>query len=152
MHLKRLSFAWSTSRFFLLETVETRLPFGFKLSRRLWHGNAVEKNCREQILKKLASIEKGDIVITPHAGMRAAQRNIGMEEIYGNLLNPSKLVFAEYECETEDGKKYCCYFDTSKKRFNLYVIVINNNVTVVTVFEANKKLQKRVEKNAKIPL
>jgi hypothetical protein len=32
------------------------------------------------------------------------------------------------------------------------VIVINNNVTVVTVFEANKKLQRRAEKNAKIPI
>ena|GEM_PF-5635882 len=75
-----------------------------------------------------------------------------MEEIYGNLLDPSKLVLAEYEGRGREGRKYCCYFDTSGKRFNLYVIAINNNVTVVTVFEANKKLQKRVEKNAKIPI
>jgi hypothetical protein len=112
----------------------------------------VEKNFREQVLKKLATLKRGDIIITPHAGMRAAQRNIEMEEIYSNLLNPSKLAFAEYEGEAKHGKKYCCYFDTSKKRFNLYVIVINNNLAVVTVFEAKKKLQKRVEKNAKIPL
>lgn len=112
----------------------------------------MEKNCKEQVLERLAKVKREDIIITPHAGVRAAQRNIKMEDIYINLLNPSKLAFAEYEGESEDGKKYCCYFNTSKKRFNLYVIVINNNVTVVTVFGANKKLQRRAEKNAKIPI
>jgi hypothetical protein len=66
----------------------------------------LDKNCREQVLEKLSHVKREDIIITPHAGIRAAQRNIAMEEIYGNLLNPSKLAFAEYEGYTEDGKKY----------------------------------------------
>jgi len=129
-------------------------PFPFFLNnpKESKYGNDLDKNCRGQVLEKLSHLKREDIIITPHAGIRAAQRNIGMEEIYSNLLNPSKLTFAEFEGDAEDGKKYCCYFNTSKKRFNLYVIVINNNVTVVTVFEANKKLQRRAEKNAKIPI
>lgn len=112
----------------------------------------MSKNYGEQVAERLSKTKREEIIITPHAGIRAAQRGIQMEAIYENLLKPSKLVLAEYEGVAEDGKKYCCYFDISKKRFGIYVIVINNNVTVVTVFEANKKLQKRVEKNAKIPV
>lgn len=99
---------------------------------------------------KLNRIKKGDILIDPHAELRAKQRIVDLEEVKENIANPRKLVFAEQLKSEADGlEKYKCYFSCSKTQTHIYIIKINQKIIVKTIIKINKRWQKRVEKYGK---
>ena len=49
----------------------------------------------EELKKKLTSYKRKDIIFTPHAEIRAFGRQINLEEVKGNILNPTKLVYVK---------------------------------------------------------
>lgn len=44
--------------------------------------------CKEELKQKLKKYSEDDIVFTTHALLRAKQRNIGLDEVKDNIINP----------------------------------------------------------------
>ncbi|MBW2966323.1 DUF4258 domain-containing protein [Candidatus Woesearchaeota archaeon] len=107
-------------------------------------------NYKDVLKNKLKRYKKEDIIITYHAIIRIRQRQIDESEIIENLLNPKRLEYAiKGEAESEEEEKFDCYFGYSNTLCHRYVIVIKNNVVVVTVVKINRRWQKIVEKKLK---
>lgn len=110
-------------------------------------------NYKDYLIRLLKKYKKDeDIEIDPHAELRAGQRNIGVEEVKYNLLNPSRRVSFVNRLDSEaDGlEKFRCYFGYSKTQCQIYVIKTNEKLIVKTVVKLNKRWQKRAEKYGKI--
>ena len=45
-------------------------------------------NYKEYLIKALKKFAKDNIIIDEHAGLRARQRGVDIEEVYDNLLKP----------------------------------------------------------------
>ncbi len=91
------------------------------------------------------------IIFTEHALLRAKIRNIKIDDVKRELTNPKELYyFEEQEAEFPNEKKFNLYFKHSNNYNHRYVIVINDKCIVVTVIRINKKIQRKVDKNANI--
>ncbi|MBU0957733.1 MAG: hypothetical protein KKF56_02885 [Nanoarchaeota archaeon] len=96
---------------------------------------------------KLRSYRKEDIIITDHAEVRAILREIDLEEIRNNIINPDKLVYVEEQkADKLNEEKYGCYFAYSEKYCHKYVLVINRKVIIVTIIIINRDWQKAIKK------
>jgi len=105
------------------------------------------RNYSNCLKKKLASFTKEDIIISKHAMIRITQRQIDIEEIKENIINPKRLEYAiKQSSDKEVEEKYDCYFDYSKNLCHRYVIVIENNIIVVTAIKINRKWQNIISK------
>ncbi len=105
------------------------------------------KNYSNQLIKKLTSYSKKDIIISKHAMIRIKQRQIDAEEIKENIINPKRLKYAIKQYSQSQGEeKYDCYFDYTKNLCHRYVIVIKNNIIVVTAIKINRKWQNIISK------
>lgn len=72
-------------------------------------------DCKEELKQKLKKYSEDDIVFTTHALLRAKQRNIGLDEVKDNIINPMRLSYAEKQESHKLGEeKYNCYFLHSK--------------------------------------
>ncbi len=110
-------------------------------------------NCKGLLISLLKKYEKEeDIEIDPHAALRAGQRNIDLQDVKRNLLNPSRrLSFANRLTPEVDGlQKFKCYFGYSKTQCQIYIIKANDKLIVKTIIKLNKRWQKRAEKYGKI--
>ena len=101
----------------------------------------------EEFKRKLSSYRHEDVVITPHAALRAEIRNISKEDIIDNIVNPKRL--KTFGLENEREKKYNCWFEYGKNMGQFYVIVLNGKSIVVTVIKIRTRWQKRVENYVK---
>ncbi|MBU1201050.1 MAG: hypothetical protein KJ583_02300 [Nanoarchaeota archaeon] len=107
-------------------------------------------NYKRYVVKRLKTFEKNNIIITPHAMIRIVQRQINPKEVIENIINPVRLEYAIQEkATTVNEEKFDCYFGYSKTLCHRYVIVIKNNVVVVTVVKINRRWQRIVEKKMK---
>ncbi len=76
----------------------------------------------KELKNKLRTFKKEDIIITNHAREQAEFREINLEEVKENVINPEKLVYAEeQQAEKEGEKKYNCYFAYSENYYHRYV-------------------------------
>lgn len=108
-------------------------------------------NHKNILIEKTRKYAQNDIVITDHARLQATVRQIDLEEVKRNILNPVRLVFAEKQTAAgANEEKYNCYFKYSNTLAHRYVIVINAKAVVVTVIKIRKKWQRRMEKYAKV--
>lgn len=100
----------------------------------------------EELKKKLRTYKKQDIVITSHAEIQAIVRQIDLDEVKNNIVNPQKLVYAE-EQESENSKeeKYNCYFAYSKTHCHRYILTLNRKVIIVTIININRDWQKMIK-------
>ena len=108
-------------------------------------------NYKDYLVRTLKKYKKEDIIIDEHAELRAGQRNLDLDEVYHNLLNPSKrLSFADkLEEEKDKLEKFKCYFAYSKTQCQIYIIKINEKLIVKTIVKLNKRWQKKAEKSSK---
>ncbi|MBN1156005.1 hypothetical protein JXA85_00170 [Candidatus Woesearchaeota archaeon] len=104
------------------------------------------------ILKeRLRRYKKEQIIITDHARVQAMFRNIDLEEIKENIINPERLSYArEQKAEKKNEQKYDCYFGYSKTQCHRYILVISAKCIVCTVIKINRRWQHTVEKHAKV--
>jgi hypothetical protein len=108
-------------------------------------------NYKDILKKKLKKYKKEDIIITNHAQEQAIFRNIELDEVKENIINPKRLSFARKERAKKEGEeKYDCYFGYSKTQCHRYILVINDNCVVCTVIKINRRWQHIVEKHSKI--
>ncbi len=104
----------------------------------------------QYVKNKLKIYKKDDIKITAHALIRLAQRQIDKKEIIQNLINPTRLDYAiKEEANVPSEEKFDCYFGYSKTQCHRYVIILKENVVVVTVVKLNRRWQKIAEKKLK---
>jgi len=105
------------------------------------------ENYSDKLIQKLTSFSKNDIIISKHAMIRIKQRQIDIAEIKENIINPKRLRYAiKQTSHNKWEEKYDCYFDYSKNLCHRYVIVIKNNIIVVTAIKINKKWQNIISK------
>lgn len=80
----------------------------------------------EKLKEKLKDYKKEDIIITEHADIQAIVRQINLNEVKHNILNPDKLVYVKEErSKTPNEEKYDCYFAYSKHLYHRYILVLN---------------------------
>ena len=101
----------------------------------------------EELKRKLKKYKKKDIIITEHAEIQAYVREIELEEVKNNIVNPEKLVYAsEQRAENPDEEKYDCYFSYSKELCHRYILAVNRKVIIVTIIKINRDWQKIIGK------
>ncbi len=101
----------------------------------------------EELKNKLKNYEKKDIIITPHAEIQAYMREIELNEVKNNIINPRKLVYAnEQEAKKSNEKKYDCYFAYSKNLCHRYILTLNRKVIIVTIIKINRDWQRIINK------
>jgi hypothetical protein len=99
----------------------------------------------EQLKNKLSKYKKRDIIITPHAELQAFTRNVDLEEVKNNVINPIKLVYAKQQkAKDKNEEKYDCYFAYSKSLYHRYAIAINAKIIIVTIIKINRDWQKAI--------
>ena len=92
--------------------------------------------------EKLAQYSERDIIFTSHAEIRALFRNIDLDEVKNNILNPEKLA----KVIGDEGKrKYECYFAYSRTYCHKYVLALNSKVIIVTVININRDWQRMLK-------
>ena len=100
------------------------------------------RNYRVGLIKKLRAFSIEDIIISEHAMVRIKQRQLDINEIKENIINPKRLKYAIKQFPLKKGEaKYDCYFDYSKNLCHRYVIVIRKNIIVVTAIKINRRWQ-----------
>jgi hypothetical protein len=101
----------------------------------------------KELKEKLRKYKKEDIIITEHAKIQAYAREVDLEEVKTNILNPERLVYAkEQESQNSQEEKYDCYFAYSKTLCHRYIIVLNRKLLIVTIIKINRNWQKIVER------
>ncbi|MBS3073122.1 hypothetical protein J4477_04770 [Candidatus Pacearchaeota archaeon] len=100
----------------------------------------------EKLKKRLSAYKKEDIIFTTHTKIRALARNMNLEEVRNNIINPEKLVFyREQKAENVDEEKYECYFAYSENHCHEYVLVLNRKIIIVTIIDINRNWQKIIQ-------
>ena len=100
----------------------------------------------EDLKEKIKLYKKEDIIITEHAELQAFIREIDLDEVKNNILNPEKLVYAQRQKALKPNEeKYDCYFSYSRHLYHRYAIVINRKVIIVTIIKINRDWQKAIE-------
>ena len=98
-----------------------------------------------ELKEKLSKYKKSDIVVTNHAELQAFTRNVDLEEVKENVINPTRLVYAKkQEAKYGEEEKYDCYFAYSKHLYHRYAIVMNRKVIIVTIIKINRDWQKAI--------
>ncbi|GIW68047.1 MAG: hypothetical protein KatS3mg096_915 [Candidatus Parcubacteria bacterium] len=98
-----------------------------------------------ELKKKLSKYKKSDIIITKHAELQAFIRNVDLEEVKENVINPVRLVYAKkQEAKYKKEEKYDCYFAYSKHLYHRYALTINRKIIIVTIIKINRDWQKAI--------
>lgn len=101
----------------------------------------------EELKEKLSKYKKEDIIITDHANLQALVRDIGIEEVKENVVNPKKLVYAKEEKALKPSEeKYDCYFSYSDNLCHRYILVLNRRIIIVTIIRINRDWQKTIRR------
>src|SRR4030042_5266336 len=87
----------------------------------------------------LRGYKKEEIIITNHAEIQAYVREVSLEEVKENIINPTKLVHVK-----QDEEKYDCYFAYSKHLYHRYILTMNNKIIIVTIIKINRDWQKAI--------
>lgn len=94
---------------------------------------------------RLSKYKKEDIVITHHAELQAFVREVDLEEVKENIVNPVKLVYVgEQESKKPNSEKYDCYFAYSKHHYHRYILTLNRKIIIVTIIKINRDWQKAI--------
>ena len=79
-----------------------------------------------ELKEKLKSYNKKDIIFTKHSKLQAFTRDIDLEEIKENVVNPVKLVYAEKQkAKYKNEEKYNCYFAYSKHLYHRLCLMLH---------------------------
>ncbi|MBS3072310.1 hypothetical protein J4477_00565 [Candidatus Pacearchaeota archaeon] len=69
----------------------------------------------EKVKIQLSKYSLENIIFTKHAIIQALARNINIEEVKQNIINPKGLIYVEkQEADLELEEKYDCYFEQGK--------------------------------------
>ncbi len=101
----------------------------------------------ERLRERLRNYKKFDIMITDHARIQALVREISLDEVKENILNPDKLVYYEkQESLKSNEEKYNCYFAYSREFAHRYVLILNRKIIIATIIKIDRDWQKTIRK------
>lgn len=124
---------------------------GIFIINNLYYKTIFIKVNLSELKNKLSSYALDNILISKHALLRAGLRNFDILDIKKTINNPFNLYyFEEQKANFSNEKKFNCYFRHSKKYCHRFIIIINGKCIICTVIKINIKVQKGVDKNAKI--
>ena len=115
----------------------------------------MEKKIPVDEFQKLLSKKSRQMVYTVHAIQRARMRKIISEnetEIkrFETDMKESPSIVIEQDSESPDERKFKLYYKSSKEGgFIAYIVSINEDITVITVYRTSKALQKKIYKYRK---
>ncbi len=99
----------------------------------------------EQLKAKLRTYKISDIITTTHAELQAFVREVNLEEVKENIVNPVRLVYAkEQKAKYKGEEKYDCYFVYSKCLYHRYALTFNGKIIIVTIIKINRDWQKAI--------
>jgi hypothetical protein len=99
-----------------------------------------------ELKESLRCYNKDEIIFTKHAELQAFIRNVNLEEVKENIINPTRLVYAkEQKAKYENEKKYDCYFSYSKHLYHRYALSIDRKIIIVTIIKINRDWQRAIE-------
>jgi len=99
----------------------------------------------KELKEELKKYKKSDIVITDHAELQAFTRDVDLEEVKENVVNPVRLVYIKrQEAKYKGEEKYDCYFAYSKHLYHRYALTINAKIIIVTIIKINRDWQKAI--------
>ena len=100
----------------------------------------------EEFKKRLSKYSRNDIIFTGHTKIRAMLRNIDLEKVKDNIINPEKLAYVTKEETTHNKEKFECYFAYSNNYCHKYVLALNSKVIIVTIIVINRDWQRTIKK------
>lgn len=110
----------------------------------------MNENFAEKLRLKLMKYNKEEIIISKHAIERAMFRSIDLEEVKQNIINPSRLVYAEKQKALKiNEEKFDCYFDYGRNKCLRYILIVNSRCIVCTLIKINRRWQRRIERRLK---
>ncbi|MBS3084743.1 hypothetical protein J4411_02420 [Candidatus Pacearchaeota archaeon] len=99
----------------------------------------------EKFKEKLKSYSKEDIIFTNHAKLQAILRDVYLEDVKNDVINPFRLVYIQkQDAKFKGEEKYDCYFAYSKHACNQYALTINGKVIIVTIIKINRDWQRAI--------
>ncbi len=99
----------------------------------------------KELKEKLSKHKKSDIIITDHAELQALTRDVDVDEVKENIINPARLVYAKkQEAKYKGEEKYDCYFAYSKHLYHRYALTVNAKIIIVTIIKINRDWQKAI--------
>lgn len=78
----------------------------------------------QELKERLKKYKKEDIILTKHAEIQALIRQIDIEEVKKNIMNPEKLVYVK----AQEKDKCDCYFAYSEVLCHRYILKLNCSV------------------------
>ncbi len=98
-----------------------------------------------ELKEKLRNYKKEEIIFAPHAEIQAFSRDVDLEEVRRNIMNPEKLVYAkEQDAKFRNEEKYDCYFAYSRHLYHRYALTVDGKVIIVTIIKINRDWQKAI--------
>jgi hypothetical protein len=105
----------------------------------------MENEKLQQLKNRLKRYSRRDIIVSHHAEIQAIVRDVDIEEVKENIVNPEKLVYAKKQAaKYPNEEKYDCYFAYSRHLYHRYAITINAKIIIVTIIKINRDWQKAI--------
>ena len=101
----------------------------------------------EFLRNQLSKYKKEDLIITDHAEIQALMREISIDEVKENIINPKKLsYYEEQQAQKPNERKYNCYFAYSKDFAHRYILILNRKLIISTIIKIDRDWQKTINK------
>ncbi|MBU2616912.1 MAG: hypothetical protein KKB79_02960 [Nanoarchaeota archaeon] len=98
-----------------------------------------------KLRERLRRYRKSEIIITNHAELQAFVREIDLDKVKEDIINPVNLVYAREQDAGKSGKeKHDCYFSQSKNVYHRYILTLNSKIIIVTIIRINRDWQKSI--------
>lgn len=115
----------------------------------------MEKNIETAVFLKILKQKNRSIVYTNHALAQAIQRGFITNDQtiipeFENDIKEEPSVVVEQGSESRDEKKFKIYYESKQLgEFMCYVIKVDGQITLITLYRTSKKLQKSIYKYRK---
>ena|SRR3989344_3559471 len=94
-------------------------------------------NVKSLVLQRLKGLRREHIVMSEYAQRRAAFRQVDLEDVIDNLLNPIRLQWAERQL-VDGEERHNCFFVYKRRALRCIVKFNGSNVKVINVIKPKK--------------
>ena len=114
----------------------------------------MEKAISTEDFQKILKKKERQILYTPHAVQRAKLRKIITEDEneinrFENDIKKKPDIIVEQDSEISDERKFKLYYRFERGGFLTYILAMDGEIRVITVYRTSKTLQKKIYKYRK---
>ena len=99
--------------------------------------SAEMENEKSFIVQRLRLMKREEIEVSEYAKRRAAFRQIDLEDVYDNLLNPVRLQWVQRQ-EVNGEERFNCYFVYKRRALRCVIKVEEEALRVINVIKQRK--------------